>query len=60
MIRIGILGAAAIAPNALILPAASIVGIEIAAVAASSAEKANAFCRPAPDTAGHVELRTAD
>lgn len=43
MIRIGILGAAAIAPNALILPAASIVGIEIAAVAASSAEKANAF-----------------
>jgi predicted dehydrogenase len=43
MMRIGILGAAAIAPNALILPAASIVGIEIAAVAASSAEKANAF-----------------
>lgn len=43
MIRFGILGAARIAPIALIRPASLLPGIEVTAVAASSAEKAQAF-----------------
>lgn len=43
MIRFGILGAARIAPLALIQPAALLPGVSVAAVAASSVEKARAF-----------------
>lgn len=43
MIRFGILGAARIAPLALIRPAALLPSVSIAAVAASSLEKAQAF-----------------
>lgn len=43
MIRFGILGAARIAPLALIQPATLIHGVEVSAVAASSVEKAQAF-----------------
>jgi predicted dehydrogenase len=43
MIRFGILGAARIAPLALIKPAVQISNVEVVAVAASSVEKAQAF-----------------
>ncbi len=43
MFRFGILGAARIAPLALIQPAALLHGVSVAAVAASSLEKAQAF-----------------
>jgi predicted dehydrogenase len=43
VIRFGILGAARIAPLALIQPAALLPGVSVAAVAASSVEKAQAF-----------------
>ena len=43
MIRFGILGAARIAPDAVLQPAALLPNVEIAAVAASSVEKAQAF-----------------
>ena len=43
MIRFGILGAARIAPIALLEPAALLPGVEIAEVAASSVDKAQAF-----------------
>jgi predicted dehydrogenase len=44
-IRIGILGAARIAPVALIRPAASVPGVEVSAVAARDAARASAFAR---------------
>lgn len=43
MLRIGILGASRIAPLALIHPATQLSGVSVAAVAASSVEKAQAF-----------------
>jgi predicted dehydrogenase len=43
VIRFGILGAARIAPLALIQPAALLPGVSVAAIAASSVEKAQAF-----------------
>ncbi|MDQ7809417.1 Gfo/Idh/MocA family oxidoreductase [Amycolatopsis sp. A133] len=42
-LRIGILGAARIAPAALVKPAASVPSVSVAAVAARSAERAQAF-----------------
>lgn len=43
MIRIGILGAARIAPKAMIAPAAAFDGVDVVSIAASSAEKAASF-----------------
>lgn len=43
MLRFGILGAARIAPPALVRPATLLPGVSVAAVAASSVEKAQAF-----------------
>jgi predicted dehydrogenase len=43
VIRFGILGAARIAPDAVLQPAAPLPNVEVVAVAASSAEKAQAF-----------------
>ncbi len=45
MIRIGILGAARIAPMALIQPAKKLAGVEVVAVAARDTEKARAFAK---------------
>ncbi|MRI33450.1 oxidoreductase [Endozoicomonas sp. OPT23] len=45
MIRIGILGAARIAPMALIEPAKKLAGVEVTAIAARDPEKARAFAK---------------
>lgn len=44
-VRIGVLGAARIAPNALLKPARNVDGTEVVAVAARSRERAEAFAR---------------
>jgi predicted dehydrogenase len=44
-IRFGILGAAHIAPNALVIPAANVPGVELTAIAARDPARARAFAR---------------
>jgi len=44
-VRIGILGAARIAPSALVKPAAQVDGVEVAAVAARARERAEVFAK---------------
>lgn len=59
MLRIGLLGAARIAPGAVIQPAALLPAVEVVAVAASSPEKAKAFAdqHDVPDIAqGYAPL----
>jgi predicted dehydrogenase len=61
MIRIGILGAARIAPRGIVTPANALLGAEVVAIAARSPERAQDFAaqHSIPMAGSYAELPTA-